>query len=221
MERASRRNYHYIYKTTCKITNRFYIGMHSTDDLDDGYIGSGKRLWYSIKKHGRENHFCEILEFLPDRISLKLREKELVNEELLKDTQCMNLVPGGEGGYISKEGVKKGRNITDNILREKFGNNFQSVIIKNYHNSLTDEEKKQHNEKIRLGITNSSFDFSSIFKGKKHKDVTKMKIGEKNAINQKGDKNSQFGTCWITNGVENKKIKKGDIIPDGWELGRK
>jgi hypothetical protein len=36
-----------------------------------------------------------------------------------------------------------------------------------------------------------------------------------------GEKNSQFGTRWITNGIENKKIKKDSIIPDGWKLGRK
>lgn len=35
---AERRKYHYIYKTTCLITNRYYIGMHSTDNLEDGYI---------------------------------------------------------------------------------------------------------------------------------------------------------------------------------------
>lgn len=33
-----------------------------------------------------------------------------------------------------------------------------------------------------------------------------------------GDKNSQYGTCWITNGEENKKIKKEDL--DKWlEIG--
>ena len=29
-----------------------------------------------------------------------------------------------------------------------------------------------------------------------------------------------FGTCWITNGCENKKIKKTEVIPSGWKLGR-
>ena len=52
---------HYIYKTTCSITNRFYIGMHSTDNIDDNYLGSGKRLWNSINYHGKENHKKEIL----------------------------------------------------------------------------------------------------------------------------------------------------------------
>jgi hypothetical protein len=71
--------------------------MHSTDNLDDGYVGSGQRLWKSINKHGRENHVCEILEFLPDRESLKAREAELVNEETIHDEMCMNLALGG--GY--------------------------------------------------------------------------------------------------------------------------
>ena len=35
-----------------------------------------------------------------------------------------------------------------------------------------------------------------------------------------GEENSQFGTCWITNGVKSKKIKKGSIIPKKWKLGR-
>ena len=100
-------DYHYIYKTICLVNNKFYIGMHSTSNLEDGYIGSGKRLWYSIKKYGRENFKMEILEFLPDRSSLKLREKEVVNSDLLKEELCMNLKEGGDGGFSSMEHKKK------------------------------------------------------------------------------------------------------------------
>ncbi|MFA9263238.1 MAG: hypothetical protein ACEQSB_08035, partial [Undibacterium sp.] len=65
---SKQKKYHYIYKTTCKITNKFYVGMHSTDNLEDGYLGSGKILGYSRKKHGDENHVREILEYLPSRV---------------------------------------------------------------------------------------------------------------------------------------------------------
>jgi hypothetical protein len=56
--------------------------------------------------------------------------------------------------------------------------------------------------------------------GKKHKEESKKRIGEANSIKLKGKNNSQFGTCWITNGIENKKIKKTDKLPKGWKLGR-
>ena len=92
------KQYHFIYKTTNVLTNKFYVGMHSTDDLEDGYFGSGKRLWYSIRKYGKENHKCEIVEFCSSREELKNREAEIVNEELLLDSMCMNLKLGGEGG---------------------------------------------------------------------------------------------------------------------------
>jgi hypothetical protein len=39
--------------------------------------------------------------------------------------------------------------------------------------------------------------------------------------NMKDKNNSQYGTVWITNGTDNKKIKKDAEIPTGWQLGRK
>ena len=37
--------------------------------------------------------------------------------------------------------------------------------------------------------------------------------------NQVGSNNSQFGTIWITNGTQNKKLKNLDEIPEGWYKG--
>ena len=34
------------------------------------------------------------------------------------------------------------------------------------------------------------------------------------------EKNSQYGTMWITDGFENKKIKKGQDLPFGFSKGR-
>lgn len=49
------KKYHYVYKTINNITKRYYYGMHSTHDLEDGYLGSGKRLRYSINKYWKAN----------------------------------------------------------------------------------------------------------------------------------------------------------------------
>jgi len=210
---------HYIYKTICNITKRYYIGMHSTSNLEDGYLGSGKRLRYSIRKYGKENHIKEILEFLPTREKLIIRESEIVNKILLTDKLCMNLKEGGQGGFVNLKAVKKGRRITDEILEKKYGKDFKKIISKNYQNSLSENDRKENSEKIKKRLKEIGFNHST-FKGKKHKEESKNNIGKKNSIKQKGNKNSQYGTCWITNGSDNKKIYKGDLIPKGWRLGR-
>lgn len=94
------KKHHYIYKIICSVTNKFYVGIHSTNNLEDGYMGSGKKLWRSIKKYGIENHTKEIIEFFPNRDLLINKEKEIVNESLLKDKLCMNIALGGYGGKL-------------------------------------------------------------------------------------------------------------------------
>jgi len=213
MERAQRRKYHYIYKTTCIITNKFYIGMHSTDNLEDGYVGSGKRLWYSINKHGKDNHVCEILEFLESRDDLKNREREIVNVELINEELCMNLRVGGEGGWshLSKEQLSKGgKNGTSKLklLREtdpEYAKKNSEAISKSLYKAIQEGRRKP----VQWGK----------WSGKKHKPETIEKM--KGRSYQKGSNNSQYGKCWITNEIESKKINKGDTIPEGWRLGRK
>lgn len=203
------KKYHYIYKITCLKNNRYYIGMHSTDNLEDGYMGGGKRIKNSVKKHGKDAHIKEILEFFENRELLRQREIELVNEELLKDPMCINLQQGGGGGFpIDPQSII----------------NIREGASKNLKNRWNDTEYRKKicivlKENNRLAHINGKCNYDN-FKGKKHTDESKDKIGRSNSIAQLGNKNSQFGTCWITNGTENKKIKKIDNIPDGWHLGR-
>jgi hypothetical protein len=88
---GTRKKYHFIYKTTNLLSGRYYIGMHSTDDLNDGYLGSGTYLRRSINKHGKENHSIEILEFLNSREELAAREREIVSLQEIAKKECMNL----------------------------------------------------------------------------------------------------------------------------------
>lgn len=89
--KSDRRKHHLIYKTTCLVSGRWYLGMHSTNVLDDGYYGSGTHLQNSLKKHGKENHVYEIIESLPSRAELRLREKQILTEDFISDPLCMNI----------------------------------------------------------------------------------------------------------------------------------
>jgi len=190
--------------------------MHSTCNLNDSYVGSGKRLWHSINKYGKENHVCEILEFLPDRISLKAREKEIVNEELIEDKMCMNLQIGGGGGFISKEHMLKAAKNSRNSFREKLKN---EQYAKDFSKKCSNAAKKRHEQ----GIHDNQL---LTFSGLKHSEETKIKMSESRKGTGKGSKNSQFGTCWIFNDEikQSIKIQKEHIqsyLVQGWCYGRK
>lgn len=107
MMKNSEKKYHYIYKTTCLINNKYYIGMHSTNNLDDGYMGSGSALKYSIHVYGKKNHKVEILEFAKNREELVLKESKIVNKSVVNDGKSMNMKPGGIGGFMKKVKNKK------------------------------------------------------------------------------------------------------------------
>jgi len=203
MARREKR-YHYIYKTVCTITNKFYVGMHSTDNLEDGYKGSGNRLRYSIKKYGSKNHIVEILEFLPNRSSLKAREAEIINEKFLQDEMCMNIALGGEGGFFSEEHMRKCSSAGIIAFRKKLE---IDLDLAEKFKLLAEYARSKNNSKPPL------------FTGKKHSEETKQKMSEK-ASERIGSKNSQYGTFWITNGSENKKVRNTEDMPDGWYRGR-
>ena len=84
--------YHYFYKITNLINDKYYYGIHSTNDLNDGYMGSGKALKAAIKKYGVENFRKDILKFFSSLEELSEFEKFIVNEDLVNDSNCYNLV---------------------------------------------------------------------------------------------------------------------------------
>jgi len=89
--------YYTIYKTTNLINNKFYIGLHATDNLNDGYLGSGIFLKKAIKKYGKENFKKEILHILNTKKEMISKEKEIVNEEFVKRNDTYNMTKGGYG----------------------------------------------------------------------------------------------------------------------------
>jgi hypothetical protein len=91
--------YYYLYKITNLLNNKFYIGIHSTENLEDGYFGSGRALKQAISKHGKHNFKKEILEYFNSYEEVSAREKEIVNEEFVKSQKTYNLNIGGYGSF--------------------------------------------------------------------------------------------------------------------------
>jgi group I intron endonuclease len=195
-----------IYKITNKINDKIYIGKHQTKNLNDGYMGSGKRLRHAISKYGIDNFEKEILFQFNNESEMNVKESELVTQEFCLREDTYNLCPGGKGGW----GYINEHNLTPRFTGKKH----------------KEESKKIISEKTKLAMSLGILKpFSSSTRadwtGRTHSDKSKEKISNSMSGKQVGQQNSQYGSYWVTNGIESKKIKKNDLIPEGWNKGRK
>jgi len=87
--------FYYVYKIINNQNGKFYIGAHKTENLKDGYFGSGVALKKAIKKYGKENFTKEILKFCESEFEMYDLEKELV---IISETSY-NMTLGGVGGF--------------------------------------------------------------------------------------------------------------------------
>jgi len=259
----NKQTYHYFYKITNLINNHFYYGVHNTNNLDDGYMGSGKRLHLAYKKYGIENFKKEILKYFNTKDEAYQYESEIVTENLIKDINCYNIVTGGKGSFPNEcndpnnirvrdingncfvttkddprwlngeiVGITKGKTAFKNKITGEIRQFDILMVDKNLWEGIT--TKKVNVQDNNGNIFNVSIyderylsgELKFLWSGRKHSKETieKIKTTHQKLQLQVGEKNSQYGTCWIHNNIQNKKIRKEELnnyIQLGWIKGRK
>lgn len=105
--------YYYIYKITNLRNGKMYIGQHTTDDLDDGYMGSGKVLKLAVKKYGVENFRKEYVMFCEDADDLNYWESVFVDETWVMRSDTYNLQTGGTKYIGCRKAWNKGIHLSE------------------------------------------------------------------------------------------------------------
>ena len=216
----------YSYASLCLcITNlidhKVYIGKHSTENLEDGYMGSGKLVSRAIAKHGLENFRKDFLGFFDTDEQVLGYERELVTEEFVSRKDTYNLIPGGKGGWASAN--------LDTEMRHSQRISNGKTLNKWRCNKLEIDVEYRKRCSARSSCTMSKLLIEGKIRrpdwnGRKHKPETIKKMSEKAKLHT-GNKNSSYGTMWICNEItkESKKIQRDDFqswIDNGWKEGR-
>ena len=225
-----------VYKITNTINGKIYIGVHKTDNLNDGYMGSGTHLKRAQAKYGLGAFKKEFIQIFDNPDDMFKMESTLVNEDFVSDKNTYNLKLGGEGGfgYINDNIELREASMMNNLdtlrlkMEQQYGEEWQNKINEMAVAAKIEKFGKDYAKVLgRLGgaATLEKYGHGS-FKGKTHTEEAKAAIGEKNSKKQKGSGNSQFGTCWVHSLIEqqNKKISKDELetyIGNGWLKGRK
>jgi hypothetical protein len=213
---------HYtIYKITNTVNNKVYIGKHQTQDLNDGYMGSGKLLKRAIRKHGPASFLKEIIHVFDNEEDMNAKEKELVNEDHCKNESTYNLCVGGHGGfgYINNNGLNHSwkdpvarRSKLSKVMKDRYASDPSYLAARSSHlKHISCMGRQAIAEKYPDGT----------FKGREHTVASKQRIGKANAIRQAGANNSQHGSIWITDGTTVTKLQRDETIPEGFRRGRK
>lgn len=235
--------YHYFYKILNTINNKYYYGIHTTDDIYDGYSGSGSLLKSVYKKYGKENCVKYIIKFFEDRKSLLQYEKEIINEDILEDSNCYNISLGGNGNYnthvpvITKNGdiisVSKKEYINNKHLyrhptsgKVHINNGIKNKMV------LPKDLNEWLNNGWMIGETNKScagkilinrncLEERFIFEEELDKYIAEGWIRGGKSRN-KGQKSFAKNLFWITNGSKQKRINEEELdryIAEGWWRG--
>lgn len=197
------KKYNFIYKTTNTKNNKFYIGQHRTNNLNDNYYGSGKYIKNAKKKYGKEFNIIfkrEILEYCKEKY-LNLKEESYI--KIYKNSiLCMNLKDGSsQSSHCEKtkklmseshKGNKHSKDTKTKISEKNKGH----LVSKETRSKISISRKgkyegknnpnygKKHSVETKQKISNTNkghkYHLGNKFRlGKKHSDITKRKIGNK------------------------------------------
>lgn len=81
----------YNYITTNNINGKQYVGMHTTNKLEDGYLGSGTLIIKAFNTFGKENFTKDIICFVNDISTARYNEKVFIKDYHTSYPQGYNL----------------------------------------------------------------------------------------------------------------------------------
>jgi hypothetical protein len=133
--------FYYVYKITNTLDDKIYIGCHQTNELDDGYMGSGLHLQRAYLKYGIDSFTKEILAFYPTKDEMFDAEASIVTKEFIKEDSNYNIAEGGRGGHRGEDcyrsperSAKISKSSLNTVIAKDKTGKIVKVSIEEFHN---------------------------------------------------------------------------------------
>jgi hypothetical protein len=148
--------YYIVYRIRNKIDKKIYVGVHQTMNINDSYMGSGKRIIRAIAKHGVENFDKKILFVFDNEVDMINMERKIVTEEFLERSDTYNIALGGWGGGIKSKEHRKNLSLSQKgkprpKASEETKKKMSETRKKLPGNKWSDESKKRFS-KLKTGV---------------------------------------------------------------------
>lgn len=143
--------YNYIYILINKLNGKKYIGKHSTNNLQDYYMGSGIIVKEIQKKYGKKIFSKQIIEYCNSEEQCLQKEKYWIKYyNALQSEDFYNLDEGGAGhtGYIPSEETRK-------KMSQKAKQRFKDKKNHPMYGTHRSEETKRKISQSKKGIKSS------------------------------------------------------------------
>ena len=224
--------FNYIYITTNLINRKQYVGDHSTNNLNDNYLGSGRPYFIrAIQKYGKENFKKEILEYFDTKKEAFNAQRKYINKFNTLIPSGYNISPSGGLGVkkcfhpnkkLSEEHKRKisnalsGRKLTKEHIKNLKGKNIgkkHSLKQNKQHNIVISGKnhpyfRKHRNEETKRKISESN-------KGKTFSNEHKRKLSE----SHKGKTSPNKGKTFSDEHKRKLSESHKGLIP--WNKGKK
>ena len=167
------KQYNYIYLITNQINGKIYIGKHSTNNLDDGNMGSGVVIFKAKQKYGIENFSKDYLAFCDTEETLNYLEKFYIKKYKAKEVGY-NLTDGGDGALGRKHTEEAKQKISKSLKGRKQYEMTEEIQQKqsiSHKGRISPMKGKHQSEESRQKI-------SGTLKGKTFSEEHKQKISE-------------------------------------------
>lgn len=182
---------HFIYCTTNILNNKRYIGKHSTTNINDGYLGSGRIILQAIERYGREHFERKIIHVVENESELNYWEKYYI-EKYNTIAEGYNITKGGEGVLGLRHSEETKQKISEQLKGQELPKSTKQKMSKakkgKTPNNAGKKMSEESSDKKREWYANLPEEEKQQYKKKRTNWYANLSEEEKQKINEKRSK---------------------------------